>query len=79
MKIEDPEEFEDQIYSQQVDLIRKRFGREAADQANYGWGVNEGDRHLTIETKVYVDPQYVLISEGSYADGSITHEWRERA
>ena len=40
----------DRVYAEQHKMIEKRYGKRAADEANYGWGANEG----SIATKVYL-------------------------
>lgn len=44
---------ETRIYNQQYDLIKRRFGKQAAQNANYGWGVDSSDDCVSIATKVY--------------------------
>lgn len=68
-----PDDLEERIYDLQEKWIEKRFGREAADMANYGSGVDEGENHVTIETKVY--GHGVLITSASNIE-SITNEFR---
>jgi hypothetical protein len=53
-------EIEDHIIAHQGRMIRERFGQEADHKANYGWGVNEEEQFLSVETKVYVKPPWVL-------------------
>jgi hypothetical protein len=44
---------ESAIYEHQEKEIIKRFGKEAANKANYGWGVGGDDDSLSVATKVY--------------------------
>jgi hypothetical protein len=41
------------VYAEQERLIREKCGQEAADKANYGWGVGGGDNSVSVATKVY--------------------------
>ena len=70
---EDEEQYltEERLVDEQAQLIRDKYGDRAAETANYGWGAS--DRHR--ETKVYVSPQMILISEVQ-DDGTIRHRWR---
>jgi hypothetical protein len=59
--------WEDAVYASQQAYIRKRFGKKAADHANYGWGVDE----YMVSTKVY--GHGVLTSE--YRRGKVYHDF----
>lgn len=67
------DEVEDQIYDQQHEVIRREYGKDAADNANYGWFVDDTDGSVQISTKVY--GKGVLVSTGSTKE-DIDHEWR---
>lgn len=51
---------EDLLYGAQSSWIRRHYGEEAAENANYGWGVSGAGKGAVVETKVY--GQGVLIS-----------------
>jgi hypothetical protein len=60
------------IVREQEQLIRDRYGDEAAEAANYGWGeVGPG----SLSTKVYVSPCMILTSVAG-DDDTIVHDWR---
>jgi len=56
----------------------KEYGKEAADNANYGWGVDSEEESISIRTKVY--GKGILTSEG-YLTGKkgweIEHDFEE--
>jgi len=54
---------EDRIYNEQERIIRRDFGKRAADRANYGWGVDDGDEHLTVNTKVYGHGVFTTVAD----------------
>jgi hypothetical protein len=62
---------EDLIYDQQYELIKERFGRKAADEANYGWFVDACESRVIVSTKVY--GHGILQSSGSRRK-NITHD-----
>ena len=64
---------EDEIYAQQYQWVKDKFGKEAADSANYGWGVDETGEALAIETKVY--GHGILTSRGSSIE-NISHDFQ---
>lgn len=47
------EKLEERAYAEQEDMIREMYGVEAADKANYGWGVDDDGDEISICTKVY--------------------------
>jgi len=63
---------EEEIYNQQYQWIKDNKGKEAAEGANYGWGVDEVGPELIVETKVY--GHGVLTSRGSSKE-DIRHDW----
>lgn len=65
---------EDAAAQAQYDLIRAQHGEQAAEAANYGWGVGGDDCYVSYATKVY--GHGVLITEVVVATGEMTHEWR---
>jgi hypothetical protein len=65
---------ETRIYRAQERWILKRFGKEAADSANYGWGVSATDDYVSVQTKVY--GHGVLTSEAS-PSVRVAHEFFE--
>jgi len=65
---------EDEIYNQQYQWIKDNRGKEAAEKANYGWGVDETGPELIVETKVY--GHGVLVSRGSSKE-NISHNFEE--
>lgn len=66
------EKVEDEIYDQQYQWIKDNKGKEAAEKANYGWGVDETGKELVVETKVY--GHGVLTSRGSSKE-DISHNF----
>ena len=62
---------EDRIYREQERIIRRDYGKRAADQANYGWGVDEDDGSIIVSTKVY--GHGVLITYGDRSTGVLDH------
>ena len=67
---------EDKIYNEQEKYIEEKFGKQEANIANYGWGVDGGETYITVETKVY--GHGVLVSQGDLKTGEITHSFTER-
>jgi len=63
---------EDEIYNRQYQWIKDNKGKEAAEKANYGWGVDTTGEKLVVETKVY--GHGVLISRGSSKE-DISHDF----
>ena len=61
-------------YDEQYELICKEFGKRAADNANYGWGVDGDENWTSLATKVY--GHGVLQTTLDLADGSTSHDWR---
>ena len=64
---------EDEIYNQQYQWIKDKFGKEAAEKANYGWYVDTAGPELVVETKVY--GHGVLVSRGS-TEEDINHKFQ---
>ena len=66
---------EDKIYAAQERWIRKRFGDDAADNANYGWGVDVVDEHhyVLVATKIY--GHGVLHSEAAGLSDRVSHDF----
>lgn len=62
-----------QIYAEQENYIREHFGDEAAQIANYGWGVDTVGERIDISTKVY--GHGVLETEATSLE-DITHHMR---
>jgi hypothetical protein len=54
---------EDKVYDEQYKLIKKKYGKDTADMANYGWGVTGGESWVEVSTKVY--GHGVLTSHGN--------------
>lgn len=64
------------LYRAQERLIRERYGKKAADNANYGWGVESGSDVVSIATKVYrLNDPMVLTSTARYKQGKDRHDW----
>ena len=63
------------IYEAQEKVIKKKYGEEAAEMANYGWGVDEQEDSVGVATKVYVDPVMILSSDKKLKGKRITHTW----
>lgn len=70
------DDLEDRIYAHQERVIREKYGKEAADQANYGWGVDERDDSITVETKIYGDEPMVLVTFAKFPDYEFYDSWR---
>lgn len=69
------EEFENELFEAQYKEVRKRFGVEAAKQANYGWGVSGDEKRVSVASKVY--GHGVLTTEAEYCDpATICHSFR---
>lgn len=64
------EDQENKVYTQQDAYITEHFGRHAAQNANYGWAVDENDN--TIGTKVY---GYGILTSTVHSDTNIQHHW----
>lgn len=62
------------IYDEQFTYIEREFGKNAAGNANYGWGVAADDTHVSIATKVY--GHGILVSERHKGERRIHHEFR---
>lgn len=57
----------------QYQWIRRRIGKDAADRANYGWGVSGSDEDdLSVATKVY---GYGVLVSHFEADGKVYHDF----
>lgn len=65
---------EARAYDEQYNEILRQYGKDAADKANYGWGVSGDDDGTDIATKVY--GHGVLSSYISFATSTIDHQWR---
>jgi len=63
---------ESRIYGEQYEEVKREYGKRAADRANYGWGVEDGDGYVRVSTKVY--GRGVLSSTAIYRRG-VEHEW----
>ena len=64
---------EEQIYDAQEKEIRKYCGKKAAKMANYGWGVDDLGKNLTVSTKVYG----FGILTSYFSKKEIIHDWGE--
>lgn len=64
---------EDRIFEAQQKLILKRFGADAANCANYGWGFTSVDDEVIIETKVY--GHGVLITNAKHPSRQLNHQF----
>lgn len=45
---------ENRIYREQSRLIEQDYGKDAAEKANYGWGVIVNSTFIAISTKIYL-------------------------
>jgi len=70
-----PEGLEARAYDMQYDEIARECGQDAADAANYGWGVGGDEDHTSIATKVY--GKGILSTYIDLKTGSIDHEWQD--
>ena len=66
---------EDKIYKEQEEYIEKEYGKDAANKANYGWGVNDNEDSIEVATKVYGIG--ILNSTGFPSTGEIDHDFEE--
>lgn len=57
------------ICDAQQDAIEQRFGKDAALNANYGWGQGT----VFVETKVYAGGNAVIVSHEE--GGVVKHRW----
>jgi len=62
---------EERIYAAQEKEIEKRYGKEKADKANYGWFVDA----YAVCTKVYGTG---MVLTSGYEGKDIIHTWEER-
>lgn len=62
---------EEKIYAAQDKEIERVCGKEAADNANSGWFVDD----YTITTKIYLDPRKILMSW--LVGNTVIHSWEE--
>jgi hypothetical protein len=68
----------ERIYDEQEARIKKRFGRDAAANANYGWSTASDEDVIEVATKTYTDPRMVLVSRAVLKSGAaIDHSWHE--
>lgn len=67
-------EAQTRIYRDQQRLIEAKFGKSAAEDANYGWGVSGSDGFVSVATKVY--GRGVLVSEATRGVRVVEHAWR---
>lgn len=72
-----PQKLEVKAYDQQAKEIERAFGKTSANDANYGWGVDETGKNLQISTKVY--GKGVLNTEVNLKTGEMTHDWSDDA
>lgn len=63
------------VYVEQQKYIKDKFGQDAADSANYGWGVDELKDGVQVSTKVY--GHGILSSEVHIGDSEITHSFEK--
>ena len=63
------------ILKAQERVVKKEFGQQASDNANYGFVTGDNN----ILTKVYTNPRRLLFSEISAKDGSVVHSWMEES
>jgi len=69
------EEILDEIQDEQQKVIEEKYGLDAAEKANYGWGIDDTEVGMSVATKVYA-PQMVLVSTASFPSKDIAHSWR---
>jgi hypothetical protein len=66
------------VVEAQHDEIKEKYGEDAADCANYGWGDASDGGRIDIATKVYLDAGHqVLSSTADYPSEEIEHNWNE--
>lgn len=66
------------VYREQYQHVLKRFGKEAADKANYGRGVGGDEHYVSINTRVYTPKGHVhLDSSQNRGDKEAYHEWED--
>lgn len=74
------EHIANKIDDEQYHHIAKKYGKEVAKKANYGWGDGSDDKHASVATKVYPDGKKlkkakVIVSEADHPSGDISHRW----
>ena len=73
---------ESRIGDEQHEQIKKKYGKDVANKANYGWGVSEDKGYKSVATKVYPDGKRlkkakVLVSEAVHPHNDHDHRWDE--
>ncbi len=62
----------------QFDEIEQAHGKEAAENANYGWGDASDGERIDIATKVYLEGgAQILSTTASYPSEELHHEWSD--
>ncbi len=69
------EEILDEIQDEQHKIIEEKHGKEAAKQANYGWGIDGTEEMMSVATKVYAS-QTVIVSTATFPSKNVTHTWK---
>jgi hypothetical protein len=70
-------DIESEIYDHQEKEILAKYGVAEKDRANYGWGVDDMDKYISVATKVY-GPRKKLITTVYYATDNLTEVWEEK-
>ena len=65
------DEIETELYNAQEILIKAEYGEEVAQNANYGWAVDD----YGVCTKVYTKTGPIVLGTVIAKDGTIKHEW----
>lgn len=73
---------EERIYAEQERMIARRFGRDVADHANYGWCIEGGRDYVSVETKVYAYERTLILRSIALKGRTtqtprIKHEWAD--
>lgn len=64
---------EDMIIGHQYNVIKDFFGKEVADKANYGWGVDEVSG--SVETKIYLPDRRRILT--TRIETKFVDDWSE--
>ena len=64
---------EDRICREQYAWIHSECGAEAAEKANYGWGVDAYGPEISVSTKVY---GHGVLTSNASPGSNVSHLWR---
>lgn len=66
------EELEGKAFDAQYQMVKLECGQEAADNANYGWGISEDETSSSICSKIY--GHGLITTDVNFETGEITHD-----